>query len=50
MERPDVRKMYPNFQTYLAEYEKALANKGAPGGGIKTIADPSKVQQPVLQR
>jgi hypothetical protein len=50
MERPDVRKMYPNFQTYLAEYEKAIANKGAPGGGIKTIADPSKTQQPVMQR
>jgi hypothetical protein len=50
MERPDVRKIYPNFQTYLAEYEKAIANKGAPGGGIKTIADPSKTQQPVMQR
>ena len=50
MMRPDVKKMYPDFKTFLADYEKAVANKGAPGGGIKTIADPSKAQQPVLQR
>ena len=50
MERPDIRRMYPNFQTYLAEYEKAIANKGKVGGGIKTVADPSKINQPILSR
>ena len=50
MMRPDVKALYPDFKTYLSEYEKAIASKGTTGGGIKNIPDPSKVQQPVLQR
>jgi hypothetical protein len=50
MMRPDVKALYPDFKTFLADYEKAIASKGTTGGGIKTIADPSKVSQPVLPR
>jgi hypothetical protein len=50
MMRPDVKALYPDFKTFLADYEKAIASKGTTGGGIKTIADPSKTNQSVRDR